>query len=240
MKKYTLIALVCFFIYGEAIAQDKFPQELAVGASFGMNFSSVVFAPKISTKLMPGYTGGLMIRWNTHKNLGLQAEVNYSIQGWEEDFEDFRKPIDPTVPEANREPELSYKRELSYIELPIMTHIYFGTKTFKFYINAGPKIAYYMSQKSRGYLDLMHINKVSGSRVTEHYNMKVKNKFDWGLCGGPGIELNTKAGIFLLEGRFSYSFNDIFSTRKGLNDPFTKASNQVISVKIAYLFPILK
>lgn len=259
MKKYLIIIAAVLFTQGVVIAQEPFRQELAVGASFGLNFSSVTFNPKISTKLMPGYNAGLMIRWNTEKNIGLQAEINYSIQGWEEDFTDYNNAGLPYDPSNYKEPgsaggdpfigTLAYKREVAYIEVPLMTHIYFGSKTFKFYINAGPKFAYYLDEAITSNINTHYMNYVFEEKrkvekfrehYTEQHEAAIKNKFEWGLCGGPGIELNTKAGIFLLEGRFSYSFNDIYSTKRGDGDFFSKASNQVITVKLAYIFPILK
>src|SRR5699024_12794713 len=64
----------------------------------------------------------------------------------------------------------------------------------------------------------------------EQHNMPVEKKFDWGLCGGPGIELRTGIGSFLLEGRYYYALSDIFNSRK--EDYFSKSSSQVISAKI--------
>lgn len=66
--------------------------------------------------------------------------------------------------------------------------------------------------------------------------MEVQKKFDWGLCGGPGIELRTGIGSFLLEGRYYYALGDMFNSRKG--DTFSKSSSQIISAKLTYLIPI--
>ena len=99
-------------------AQDKFKQELSLGASFGTTFSKVSFAQtKVQQKMKMGYTGGLSLRWITEKNLGLQAELNFTQHGWDEKFED--------------QPQYKYSRTINYIELPILTHIYFGSKRFR-------------------------------------------------------------------------------------------------------------
>lgn len=66
--------------------------------------------------------------------------------------------------------------------------------------------------------------------------MPVEKKFDWGLCGGPGLEIRTGAGSFLLEGRYYYALGDIYGNQK--KDPFPKSASQVISVKLTYLFPL--
>ena len=69
----------------------------------------------------------------------------------------------------------------------------------------------------------------------EQHDMPIEKKFDWGLCGGPGIELRTGIGSFLLEGRYYYALSDIFNSRK--EDYFSKSSSQVISAKITYMIP---
>ena len=68
--------------------------------------------------------------------------------------------------------------------------------------------------------------------------MPLEKKFDWGLCGGPGFELRTGIGSFLLEGRYYYALGDIFNSRK--EDYFSKSSSQVISAKLTYMIPIFK
>lgn len=218
-KSVTTI-LLCLAIAAGTQAQDKtFRQELAVGGSFGMNFSDVSFAPnKVNTKMMTGYNGGLTLRWNTEKNLGLQAELNFSQQGWDEQFDD---------------PQYTYIRTINYIEVPIFTHIYFGSKRFKVFVNLGPKVGYAFSESTEE-----NLNGATPNRENEQHNMPIEKKFDWGLCGGPGIELRTGIGYFLLEGRYYYALGDIFNSRK--EDYFSKSSSQIISAKLTYLIPIFK
>lgn len=218
--KSVTTVLLCLAIAAGIQAQDKtFRQELAVGGSFGMNFSDVSFAPnKVNTKMMTGYNGGLTLRWNTEKNLGLQAELNYSQQGWDEQFDD---------------PQYTYIRTINYIEVPIFTHIYFGSKRFKVFVNLGPKVGYAFSESTEE-----NLKGATPNRENKQHNMPIEKKFDWGLCGGPGIELRTGIGYFLLEGRYYYALGDIFNSRK--EDYFSKSSSQIISAKLTYLIPIFK
>ena len=74
-KKIFVAIFLCMASLSICHAQKStFKQELAVGASFGLNFSSVSFAPKVPTKMKLGFNGGATIRWNTEPNLGIQAE----------------------------------------------------------------------------------------------------------------------------------------------------------------------
>ena len=220
IKKVLITAIICATTLGSAVAQKKFQQELSVGASFGTTFSTVSFSPtKVQQKMKLGYTGGVTLRWVTEKNLGLQAELNFAQQGWNEMFED--------------QPEYKYSRTINYLELPILTHIYFGNKNFRFFINLGPKSGYAFGEKTDE-----NLNGASPNTENTQHDMAIEKKFDWGLCGGPGIEIRTGIGSFLLEGRYYYALGDIFNSRQ--EDYFSKSASQVFSAKISYLMPLFK
>ena len=220
IRKITIISFLCLAVITGVMAQNKFPQEVSVGASFGMNFSSVSFNPKVYTKMKQGYNGGLVLRWNTEKNLGLQTELNFSQQGWDEQFDE--------------NPTYKYTRTINYLEIPFFTHIYFGSNKFKFYVNLGPKIGFAISEKT----DQNPDEKNQNAGANNQHDMSIEQKFDWGLCGGPGIELRTGIGYFLLEGRYYYALGEIFHNRK--TDYFNKSAGQVFSARIIYLLPIRK
>lgn len=218
MRYLFLAASLLFLSIGDGLAQNNtFKQELSVGASFGMNFSSISFAPKVNQKMKQGYQGGVTLRWITENHLGLQAELNYAQQGWEEEFEE--------------QPEYQYSRTINYVELPFLTHIYFGVNRFKFFFNLGPKIGYALSEST-----VSNLNGAEPNRNNMQHDMPIEKKFDWGLCGGPGLELSTGIGHFLLEGRYYYALGDIYGSQK--KDPFARSASQTIGVKFTYLFPI--
>lgn len=217
-KTIPLFFLCLVTLVGKAQTKSTFRQELSIGPSFGLNFTKVSFIPKVQTQMMMSYNGGITLRWNTEKNLGLQAELNFSQQGWEEKFDD---------------PKYQYSRTINYFELPFLTHIYFGSKRFKAYINLGPKIGYAIGEKT-----VENLEGASPNKTNEQHDMPIDKKFDWGICGGPGIEIRTGIGNFLLEGRYYYALGDIYNSRK--EDVFSLSSNQVISAKITYLLPIIK
>ena len=155
--------LPCLVIAGMQAQKEEFRQELAIGASFGTTFSRIDFVPKVNQKMIMGYTGGLTVRWETEKYLGLQGELNFVQQGWEEKFDD--------------EPSYRYKRTINYVELPIFTHVSFGSDKVKVFLNVGPKIGYMFSEKTDD-----NLNGAEANRVNEQHYMSVEKKFDWGLC----------------------------------------------------------
>lgn len=222
LVKITSVFLLCMASVCTAYAQKStYQKELAIGPSFGMNFASVSFTPKVPTGMKMGINGGVTVRWNTEPHLGLQAELNFSQQGWQEEFEE--------------KPQYKYSRTINYLELPFLTHIYFGNKNFRFFVNLGPKIGFALSESTDSNLNGVNPNE---NRPDEQHALGIQKKFDWGLCGGPGIELRTGIGSFLLEGRYYYALGDVFNNRKG--DPFPKSASQVISAKLTYLIPLFK
>ena len=177
-------------------------------------------ANTLNASLLLGYTGGGLVgRYDSEKNVGVQVELNYAQQGWQEKF--FGT-------------EYAYSRVINYIELPVLTHIYFGSDKFKVFLNIGPKIGYAIGDKTTtsGNFDNFDQEDEENHPLVQH-DMPIQNKFDWGICGGPGIELRTKVGYFVLEGRYYYGLGNIYKSKKV--DPFPQSSPNVISVKLAYL-----
>ena len=64
------------------------------------------------------------------------------------------------------------------------------------------------------------------------------NRFDYGITGGAGVELRTKAGNFLVEGRYYYALSDFYNSTK--KDYFSRSAHGVITAKITYLFDLRK
>jgi hypothetical protein len=195
------------------------PYEFFVGVSGGTTFSSVIFNPKISQETLTGSTFGLTGRITMGENVGLQLELNYVQQGWDEAYETM--------------PEYRYSRRLDYLQLPFYTHVRFGGKKVNGFIHAGPQIGYLFSESTS---ESRSENKPEG--VSAQHDMPVENKLEWGISGGAGIEFRTGIGCFSLEGRYYYSFGDIYSAKR--KDYFSKASSQVLSAKITYLIPLRK
>lgn len=207
-------------------SQNKFAPEWNVGIGFGPTFSSVDFrnqrGTSVSTKSYMQYHGGIAVRYLSDKNLGLLVELNYSQQGWDEDFKD--KPT----------PEASFSHTLNYFELPVMTHIYFGRKV-RFIFNVGPKFSFLMSDSEKmsdnlaAYLASGEVNSLD---ITHQYYRMAEKKFDYGIIAGMGMEVRTGVGNFTLEGRYTIGFGDIYNNTKA--DYFQRSANRVISARLTY------
>lgn len=221
MKRNILIlitGLLSVFIINEAKAEKKvFAPDLRIGPSFGVNFSQVAFSPNISQNFLLKYNGGITARYTSERYFGLQGELNFSMRGWERKFRDSPR---------------RYSRTLNYIEMPIMSHIYFGSDVVRGFVNLGPKIGFLINEKEEANFTVPDNEK----EKFEEINKKAEKKFDWGICGGGGLEIRTDVGSFLLEGRYYFGLGNIFNSRKA--DPFGRSAFSTISVNFVYLIPI--
>jgi len=224
VKHPFLLLFLGLSLISKAQIIETTPYEYAIGASSGATFSSITFSPRVPQNNRVGLTAGLTGRMAMGKNVGLQVELNYAQQGWDEKF----ILADPTGEEAPEQPNYKYNRLLNYIQLPFYTHIQFGGKNTKVFVNAGPQIGYLLSESTNE-----NLNGAQPGRVHMQHDMAVQKKFEWGISGGLGLEMRTGIGCFSLEGRYLYSLGDIYNTRR--EDPFSKASGQTIIVKLTYL-----
>lgn len=198
---------------------------LSVGFNGGINLNSVSFNPTVQQKNLMGINGGLTMRYISEKYFsmicGAQIELNFSQHGWDEFYDDY--------------PELQYTRKMNYVEIPLLAHLAFGKERgVQFFVHAGPQVGFFISD-SKTQND--EWDNYSGF-VTEQHNLKVENKFDYGITGGAGLELRTKAGNFLVEGRYYYALSDFYKSSK--KDYFARSAHGVITAKITYLFDIKK
>jgi hypothetical protein len=226
-KRRLLTAMAGLILVFNVGAQNTFQKELSVGASFGMGISSVSFVPKVQENQLLGTHAGLTVRWLTETYAGLVFEINYSQEGWNEHFDD---------------PTYNYTRRLNYIDIPLLSQLYFGNKHIRLFFNIGPKIGFLIGERTTAKVDASPtppIDLITGkSHISAQWDMTVDNNFAWGICGGPGLEVRTPIGCFQLEGRYYYSLGDIFGNRKA--DYFSKSSGQIIFGKLTYLIPLRK
>jgi len=182
--------------------------EMYIGASMGVTESMVLFKPAITQGFLMGFNGGIVFRYIAEKNVGMQAELNFSQRGW-------------------KEASGLYTRQLNYVELPFMTHIYIGTKNRVFF-NLGPKISYLLSERV---LVNSTVNSTDIQQITS-----VQHTFDYGLCTGLGILFNIKGKILQLDTRANFGLSDVFANTK--KDYFETSNNVDLSLNLAWLFQV--
>ncbi|MDR0994805.1 MAG: PorT family protein [Tannerella sp.] len=227
MKKLLLLLLLAsgsWLTPAKGQTPAPFRHELAFGLSAGWGSSKVSFMPKVQTQTFPGMHFGLLLRWVTDHDrasqlsAGVQVELNYSQQGWSERYDD--------------QPQAYYRRRLNFAELPFFTHIAWGGKRFRIFLNLGPQIGWFLSESTEENV----VEAADASSQREEWGMSVDKHFAWGLCGGPGVEFRTPIGYFQIEGRYYYALGDIFNDRKA--DYFSMSSSQIMQARIAWLLPL--
>ena len=212
MNKIVSI-LIILLLGGEIFAQTYDGAELIVGAKGGVTLSAGSFQDANGTSPdqngnyhIWGITGGAVFRYSGEKHLGLQIEANFCQRGWAKDNE--------------------FSRTLNYVQIPLLTHVFFGKKGFRFFANVGPEIAYLINEKND--------SNSEEPFITE----KIKNRFDYGIAVGGGFEIHTKAGMYQIEGRYEFGLGNVFSSSPA--DTFRRSANRNILITFGALFNLKK
>ena len=230
MKKWILSALACLLAMPMMAQLGEERRNLAIGVNGGMNMSQVDFYPQIKQKMHNGMSMGVTARYISEKYFkmlcGIQAEINFTQRGWQEDIQDGS---------GN-----TYSRTMNYVEIPLLAHLAFGKDALdsgvRFFVNMGPQVAFFLSEDEKMSDNWNDAYRPNG--VNQQYGKWVENNFDYGILGGLGMELSTKAGHFILEGRYYYGLADFWGSTK--KDDFSRSGHSYMGVKLTYLFDIIK
>lgn len=224
-----LIILLSLLTSLSVAAQREYSPKLYLGGKAGATMSKMTFSPGVHQKMIPGATFGLTAIYTEEAIFGLLAEVNVTQRGWEEDFV------------RDLAPQFSYSRQLTYIQIPFMTHIYFGSEKFKGFINLGPEFGFMIGDKIKANFDYRNISEVpdfpTKLRTNAQLAMEIQRKFDYGIAAGAGMEvIIRRRHAIMLEGRFYYGLGNIFNDSK--RDYFSASRGMSIEVTLGYLFRV--
>lgn len=186
------------------------PKLLGIGIKSGVTYSSL-FA-KLPAKNVTGFVEpsyGLILSYVDQKIVGIQIELNYVTKSWEE------TPVADT----------SFNAKLTYLEIPLLTTLHFGNK-FKFLVNGGPYLSILLNEESRH-----NIN--ATSQYLPYYENRTPRGGDFGLMGGAGFRLQTKAGLFQIEARYSFGFQNTYDPVKS---KLAYSNMTTMSVFLSYQF----
>jgi hypothetical protein len=177
--------------------------EYGVGVRGGTTWSFMMLNPSVAQPSMPlTFHTGAQFRMISERYFGIKVELNYAQRGFK---------------------DKNGHRRLDYVELPFMTHITFGQKLFRFFVDLGPEVSYVLQD-----------NSIESN--TPQHSTAIKNRFDYGLVGGLGFEFNTKYGIYTIDARYHFGLNNVFGNSAA--EYFKSSTCQNITLSLAYLFPI--
>ena len=221
--KRTALTILTILLCVAGLAQPKLQrEEMYVGAHGGAIASMYRFTPQVTqTWKHPfwGWNAGLVYRYAGHKVCGMQVEINYMQRGW-------------------YEPETDYTRQLDYIEVPFLMHLYFGKRARGFF-NLGPQIGYCIYSSEKGNVPEIYdiARKAGANSKSAHQYAKIEKPFDWGLAAGLGFYYRSKyAGVYQLEARFNWSFGNTFNDSK--MDYFDYSNPMSLSLNFAYMWQV--
>lgn len=229
IRKFLFLSLIYLLLPLAANAQREYSPNLAIGAKAGGTMSRMSFSPEVHQKFTNGLTMGLAARYTEERFFGLIAEINLTQRGWAEDFA------------RDEAPEFSYSRTLTYVQIPLLTHIYFGSKKFRGFVNLGPEFGYMIGNSINANFDYNNYASIQGFpqgyRTNEQLNMEIQNKFDYGIAAGIGIEwILKRKHSFFLEGRYYYGLGNIFKATK--RDFFAASRGMSIELTLGYMIRV--
>ena len=206
---YKSLLILSIFISTSIFAQVRLEKpEMYIGVTGGATGSMISFNPTVKQGYLLGTNTGIVFRYIAEKNVGMQAELNFSQRGWSEK-------------------DSIFSRQLNYVELPFMTHIYIG-KNNRVFFNFGPKVSYLISDK-------VLKNSTLGSTLVQE-TTNIQNRIDYGICGGLGVLFKINKNILQLDTRIYYSLSDIYSNDK--RDYFANSNNLNLSLNLAWLLKV--
>ena len=217
--------------------------DLMIGGGAGVVLSNVGFTPKVTQNMHNGLMLGLSTKYVCEKYFSticsVYGELNVTQAGWKENIvtaDD--QPVINSVTGVAEE----YRRDLTYVQLPIFAHLAWGKeeKGMQFFAQAGPQFGFLLGESTKTNFDFESRNTEDRSNQTaEQFNMDVEKRFDYGIAAGVGLEYSIpRVGHFLVEGRYYYGLGNIYGDSK--RDYFSKSNNTNIVVRLTYLFDIIK
>jgi len=209
---YRLILFLTIISPGIIFAQtdNTYPTQMGFGIKTGITYSSLIIGipiQQMNADIEPGF--GLTFSYIDKKTVGIQLELNYISKSWKE----------------NPSGDYLFKSRLNYIEFPMLTTLHFGNR-LKFIVNFGPYISVLLKEESSHNVD-------QTSNYFEFYEKRAPRKGDFGICGGAGLRYQSKLGLFQLEARYTYGFQNIYDPEKTNIDYSNMTS---IGVFLSYQF----
>lgn len=216
-KSFRIISFLCMIVCANislAIAQARIPREFHLGVKGGAMLSEYSFRPQVSQRFTGSYSMGVAARYIEEEYFGLQAELLISERG-------FADLYDPNPD------EWLFERKLTYIELPVLAHVYFPLgKRNEISIDLGPKIAWFLSDRANSELPEDFNSLV---KVYKHHELPIAKKFDYGIQMGLGYEFKINQKLSAqLSGSFYFGLGNLWPDTKA--DDFEESKNNSIQI----------
>lgn len=226
MKKKLFILFSVVIISAFSLkAQKHYSSDVSIGAKAGFNLSHVFFNPTVKQGWPVNPMMGVRIRYIEETHFGLIGEVNWVRRGWSENFEGL---------------PFRYRRNVDFINIPLLAHIYFGRKQ-RFFVNLGPEISFKLADSYSANFDPFNTGGIPDFPNTNRRNNQmrepVSQKVDFGISGGLGVEyyINPRNAIDF-EARYYFGLSNLLPS--GRLDPMRASNMMTIAFTFGYWFRI--
>lgn len=222
MKKLALSLLLILLTLSPLRLGAERWGRLLIGPTGGVSFSTVTFRPIIQQKPYLGFSGGVALRYDVESYAGVLVELNYWQRGWTEAPEDY--------------PQYTYKRNLSFVHVPIMTHFMIGgaSSPLKLTIDAGSHFGYKLGENEEEQVGEGFDPTTMRHVYREHHGHELDHNFWWGVGGGIGAEYQMRRFVIGLRGGYIYNLGELFDNSR--TSLFGTSSEQVIDVRTYVLY----
>jgi hypothetical protein len=222
--KSIIIAGILIFLNVRFSSAQKLKENINyVGSHGGYNFSRINTSLQLQVTFQGGINAGLVYQNFNNKNFGTQIEINFTQRGGQDVLE--KKYLTDTIGMSSTEP---IDLKLNYIEIPCMSVLQIGQNTNKLNILIGTNLSYLLNQKTI----------FTQTPLTLENEDKVKRIFDLGVNAGIGYAKILKTGKIDIEFRYTHDLFSLYPSRSVNSSVINQ--NQVLSLKVAYLFKIEK
>ncbi len=199
--------------------------QINIGVQGGGNLSKMDFTNNLDYRYLKieytsGFIGGLSMQFFGDKHAGIMVELNYSQRGW----------IVRDTLGANDTKETN---RMTYVEMPVLTHVNIGGGKLRGLFNIGPYIGYALS-RSYAFEDY---NSGEGTSYDYTFDEEKDNRLDFGLLAGGGIEYRFGFGKLQAEARYTIGFGDVDKMKKQQAEV---SQFRIIGVLLRVVVPITK
>jgi hypothetical protein len=208
--------------------------QVTVIPKLGVNRSSITFdkntgfGKSIEPKF--GFQLGLGLAINISDKMSVQPELSYIKKGWSINFD----LIDGNGERWTLEEDFT----LNYIEIPVLLKYFLGTRNFRYFINAGPSIAYGVGGKAKGKYAINNRGISIDEKITfgdqpstETSILKeyLDNRWDIGIQVGGGVQIANK---FMVEIRYGHGISSFSNPDGYIIVGHSKSQNRVIQLTL--------
>jgi len=214
MLRKPLIVFLILLNTLSLAAQQPFKTSTYVGFHVDKTLNYVYFKPTVNQDILQDKAIGLILRHISEPHIGIQLEVNYGGRGWIE----------------NRDSAGTYRRDLTYLDIPVTAIFVAGSKHLRMAFNLGPDVSFLRGEKET-------VSIADTAYSYDYYGKPIGYNWNFGLIAGLSFEWHTRFGAFGIHGTYYFFLPNLFSLRDEVFY-YETSKPQSIDVGISYIIKI--